>query len=182
LEGGLLSEGELKDLLWLIREPDSHFLKVPSLPFHSLISILAKFPADVDSRVFWSGGLRDLLYDVTFAAIQVLLGRVPQNSVEGQQGEYNQDLVNSLVRTAMSCQAFTDQQLSKLSEFSQTETTSSSFARPASVQSATDTIETPTPQQGSLSQLAHEFGVDTKLVKALAERMGLASENGSARC
>lgn len=40
----------------------SHFLKVPSLPFHSLISILSKFPSDDDSRVFWPKSLRDKLY------------------------------------------------------------------------------------------------------------------------
>jgi len=79
LEGGLLTEQEICGLLFLIREPDvgyftifhsaplltlcaqSHFLKVPSLPFHSLISLLSKFPADVDSRVFWSTSVRDLL-------------------------------------------------------------------------------------------------------------------------
>ena len=64
LQHGLISETDLKSLLHLIRSPDSHFLKVPSLPFHSLISILSKFPTDEDSRVFWSGNLRDLLYGV----------------------------------------------------------------------------------------------------------------------
>lgn len=47
----------------------SHFLKVPELPFHSLISILAKFPADIDSRVFWSSALRDMLYGTCPSAI-----------------------------------------------------------------------------------------------------------------
>lgn len=45
----------------------SHFLKVPSLPFHSIISLLAKFPVDVDSRVFWSTGVRDVLFGTSFA-------------------------------------------------------------------------------------------------------------------
>jgi hypothetical protein len=40
----------------------SHFLKVPSLPFYSLISMLSKFPADADSRLFWSGASRDLMF------------------------------------------------------------------------------------------------------------------------
>lgn len=79
LQQGLISDVELKSLLHLIRSPDvgtslelihilltnhqqSHFLKVPSLPFHSLISILSKFPTDEDSRVFWSLSLRDILY------------------------------------------------------------------------------------------------------------------------
>lgn len=85
LQHGLISEPELKSLLHLIRSPDvsldingilsnshlraviqSHFLKVPSLPFHSLISILSKFPTDDDSRVFWSNTVRDLLYGESF--------------------------------------------------------------------------------------------------------------------
>ena len=40
----------------------SHFLKVPSLPFYSLISMLSKFPVDVDSRLFWSGASSDLMF------------------------------------------------------------------------------------------------------------------------
>ncbi|KAM6492751.1 hypothetical protein JOM56_012475 [Amanita muscaria] len=47
LEGGLMTENELKGLLYLIREPE----------------------ADVDSRVFWSANLRGLLY--VFASQQV---------------------------------------------------------------------------------------------------------------
>lgn len=79
LQRGLISETELNSLLHLIKAPDvcascpammaiadrspqSHFLKVPSLPFYSLISILSKFPADDDGRVFWSGNIRDSLY------------------------------------------------------------------------------------------------------------------------
>ena len=33
-----------------------------TLPFYSLCSILSKFPVEGDSRVFWSGRLRDILY------------------------------------------------------------------------------------------------------------------------
>ena len=80
LQHGLVSDSELKSLLHLIRSPDvsilntivlwydtkciaqSHFLKVPSLPFHTLVSVLSKFPADEDSKVFWSFSVRDLLY------------------------------------------------------------------------------------------------------------------------
>ena len=66
---GLVTDPELNSLMHLIRSPDSHFLKVPELPFHALISVLVKFPADVDSRVFWSSALRDVLFDITFAAV-----------------------------------------------------------------------------------------------------------------
>jgi hypothetical protein len=128
LEGGLMRESELTDLLYLMRTQDSgaRFVKVPGLPFYALVSILAKFPTDRDSRVFWGAGLRDLLYDVTYAAIQVLRAR----------GE-DDGLVRDVVRTALGCQgrsrfylfffrvlitmlrfaAFTEQQLRGLSEF-----------------------------------------------------------------
>ncbi|KAG7446812.1 uncharacterized protein BT62DRAFT_1075568 [Guyanagaster necrorhizus] len=120
LEYGLMTDAEVSALLYLIQSPDAHFLKVPSLPFHSLISVLSKFPADVDSRVFWSTGLRDILYDVTYSAAQVLLGRIMQEK-EGLRDnsaslESSAVLLEEVVRTATSCQAFTPQQMSKISE------------------------------------------------------------------
>ena len=69
LEMGLMAEAELNSLMHLIRSPDSHFLKVPELPFHVLVSVLIKFPADVDSQVFWSVALRDVLFDIMFFVI-----------------------------------------------------------------------------------------------------------------
>lgn len=75
-----MSKAELDSLLNLIQRPDvswvpfayrcslirfflqSHFLKVASLPFHLLISILSKFPVDVDSRVFWEVKISDSLF------------------------------------------------------------------------------------------------------------------------
>ncbi|KAL0571896.1 hypothetical protein V5O48_010071 [Marasmius crinis-equi] len=101
LESGLMTEGDVAALLYLIRSPDAHFLKVPCLPFHSLISILHKFPADVDSRVFWSGNLRDALFDVTFAAIQVLMARVESKKTDQ---EHTPELVDNLVKAAVQCQ------------------------------------------------------------------------------
>ncbi|KAI0293988.1 hypothetical protein BC826DRAFT_1140537 [Russula brevipes] len=76
LDHGLVLEAELKALLHLIRSPDSHFLKVPSLPFYSLISMLSKFPADADSRLFWSSASRDLLFGKMdkFYLLRVSLG------------------------------------------------------------------------------------------------------------
>jgi hypothetical protein len=79
LDNGLITTAELNSLQHLIRSPDvghlgsargdvvltdvqSHFLKVPSLPFHSLISVLAKFPATVNGHIPWSTTLRDSLF------------------------------------------------------------------------------------------------------------------------
>ncbi|KAJ7039821.1 hypothetical protein C8F04DRAFT_1316165 [Mycena alexandri] len=127
LEGGLMRESELTDLLWLMRTQDARFVKVPGLPFYALVSLLAKFPTDRDSRVFWGAGLRDLLYDVTFAAIQVLRGRDPEDP----------ELIKEVVRTALGCHAFTEQQLRGLSEFD----SPSSSASPAGSEADTDEAE-----------------------------------------
>ncbi|KAE9401988.1 hypothetical protein BT96DRAFT_991502 [Gymnopus androsaceus JB14] len=61
----------------------SKFHRCPSTPF---ISVLAKFPADIDSRVFWTSSLRDLLFDAVFAAIQVLVARIEQRKSESDDG------------------------------------------------------------------------------------------------
>ncbi|TDL24593.1 hypothetical protein BD410DRAFT_827106 [Rickenella mellea] len=103
LEEGLIGLSELDALITLMRKPDSHFLKVPSLPFYWLVSILSKFPADVDSRVFWSATLRDLLHEITFAACQILISKM-------ETKEHDQYLLEQLVQAGVACQAFTDQQ------------------------------------------------------------------------
>ncbi|KAJ3986188.1 hypothetical protein F5890DRAFT_1026361 [Lentinula detonsa] len=117
LESGLMTETEVACLLYLIRSPDAHFLKVPSLPFHSLIGVLSKFPADIDSRVFWSSSLRDSLFDVVFAAIQVLIARIEQRKNDIDDGAYPVNLVEDLTTVALDCQVFTSQQKSKLAEY-----------------------------------------------------------------
>ena len=85
LTTGLTTNAELDALMYLIQSPDvgvlnerrwpfdllnkllqSRFLKVPSLPFYSLISILSKFPADQESRAYWSTGIRDALFGEWF--------------------------------------------------------------------------------------------------------------------
>jgi hypothetical protein len=114
----------------------AHFLKVPSLPFYSLVGILAKFPADVDSRVFWSSGVRDTLYgscpfflflpvlqcysspfflllvDVTFAAIQVLQNRIEEQSKRlgpapaAEDVQYTNELLEDLIRMGSECKGW----------------------------------------------------------------------------
>ncbi|KAE9384369.1 hypothetical protein BT96DRAFT_842335, partial [Gymnopus androsaceus JB14] len=87
-QASIMTRSNVTSLLYLICSPDARFLKVPSLPFHSLISVLAKFPADIDSRVFWTSSLRDLLFDAVFAAIQVLVARIEQKKSESDNGAY----------------------------------------------------------------------------------------------
>ncbi|KDR76446.1 hypothetical protein GALMADRAFT_445568 [Galerina marginata CBS 339.88] len=204
LEGGLLTEHEILGLLHLIREPDSHFLKVPSLPFHSLISILSKFPVDVDSRVFWSASVRDALFDATFIAITMLLPRVlkaqEKPKAPGQEEEYTMDVALSLLHTALDCKAFTIHQIQRLTELAQTSSLplpvsdadldiqaspSSSFSVPSALRtppiqdisiSAANPVQLNRPlvhdnSDSSLEDLAKEFGVDTQVVQALAQRL-----------
>ena len=109
LENGLITLSEIDALIALMKNPkvsvqtpticvvftnghtlQSHFLKVPTLPFCSLTSILSKFPAEGDSRVFWSSKLRDLLCDVTTGTHLFLL------TVQYPQAE-NQLLVTCLL-------------------------------------------------------------------------------------
>ncbi|KAK0232450.1 hypothetical protein EDD85DRAFT_911339 [Armillaria nabsnona] len=216
LEYGLMTDAEVSALLYLIRSPDAHFLKVSSLPFHSLISVLSKFPADVDSRVFWSVGLRDMLYDVTYSAVQVLLSRIVQEKEQlkdnNTPAESSTVLLEQVVKTATSCQAFTPQQISTISEALEAQVSSTSecnslspynsdadiededgeaesgYRTPSSITIASPSTATSTGERpasppstaavqsdGQIDDLAREFGVETDLVQALAERLSGSS-------
>ncbi|KAK2463821.1 hypothetical protein APHAL10511_004126 [Amanita phalloides] len=192
LERGLMTENELKGLLYLIREPDSHFLKVPSLPFHLLISILSKFPADVDSRVFWSANLRDLLYDVAHAAAQILQSRVRDQV--SSSAAYSIELVAELIQAAIDSRALTSEQRSELRAFARQESIPLAYSEELSEEHDQSAIidsepvshcEPLTPGSADVSvqlnevtakdvpfdELAREFGVEAHLVQALAQRL-----------
>ncbi|KAI0711264.1 hypothetical protein C8Q76DRAFT_735768 [Earliella scabrosa] len=179
LQRGLMSETELNSLLHLIKSPDSHFLKVPSLPFYSLTSILSKFPADDDSRVFWSGNLRDSLYDIVHAAAEVLMARIEENPLSDWAM-----LLQQIVRAALECKAFTSEQMGKLSDVLEAavpQATSSPPQSPRSRGSATSSRQSMRSGRGAHSpsslapdavgNLAKEFGVDPHVVEALAQRL-----------
>ncbi|KAF9652286.1 hypothetical protein BDM02DRAFT_3089366 [Thelephora ganbajun] len=192
LQAGLMTEGELSALLHLIRSPDSHFLKVPCLPFYSLISILSKFPSDVDSRVFWSSALRDFLY----AAVQILVSRGTSNNTFGHP-----NLLPDLLEAGVNCQAFTELQIGRLSDLVDTNpertvassvntsncdlrsspaTSSSSNKRNISgssipvkrrVSHGASSSRGLTPDITNFDDIAKEFGVGPDLVEALAQRL-----------
>ncbi|KAI0065267.1 hypothetical protein BV25DRAFT_1822416 [Artomyces pyxidatus] len=182
LEQGLIPDTDLKALLHLIRSPDSHFLKVPSLPFHSLVSILSKFPADADSRLFWSASSRDML----FAAIQIVAsGDRKRPSVN------DPDILAQLLQVAIHCEAFTAEQrqtVANLVDNSQPRSPASSASgfssradlhTPDSVIRAPNVLRSATQAQqanqglprGPFGMLAREFGVEPQLVEALAHRL-----------
>lgn len=181
LEGGLLTETEVASLLKLIQSPDSHFLKVPILPFHSLISLLAKFPGDIDSKVFCPSSLRDKLYDVTDAAVKVLFSRIHSTTNSASADELVL-LVTSLLQTAMSCQAFSDKQVSVFAEIlhkgiykRSTEDTSTNTSitssAPSTPQKPHTSIQDALSSSLSYIDIAAEFGVQVDMVKALADRL-----------
>ncbi|KAI5988409.1 hypothetical protein EDD15DRAFT_2371426 [Pisolithus albus] len=100
---GFMTITELDALMRLIRSPDSHFVEVPSLPFYFLTSILSKFPAEVESRAYWSAGVIDALFG---RALNVLVTRFQEH----RQAD-DLRLLNDLLEVGMSCQAFTTQQV-----------------------------------------------------------------------
>ncbi|KAH7922714.1 hypothetical protein BV22DRAFT_1131223 [Leucogyrophana mollusca] len=182
-QAGLITEAELSCLLHLIRSPDSHFLKVPSLPFHSLMSILSKFPADVDSRVFWSSALRDTLFNITFTASQVLAKRLNDGAIQNEP-----TLLEDVLRTGMSCLAFTTQQIGVLSDIASSCSRSSiaaGISRPVAASPSGSSGHSRSGSGGpmlrgninamvgdvSYSAIAREFGVEEHLVQALVQRL-----------
>ncbi|KAI0088830.1 hypothetical protein BDY19DRAFT_149916 [Irpex rosettiformis] len=186
LQHGLISDAELKSLLHLIRSPDSPFLKVPSLPFHSLISVLSKIPSDDDSKVFWSGNLRDMLYDITHAAVTTLVAKIDGNPFSDWTS-----LMTQVVRAAMDCQAFTAEQMSRLSDILEaalprsssspvssispcrsSSTPDSASIRVAPLQSSRKgNVTASATKPASYGDLAKEFGVDAQVVEALIKRL-----------
>ncbi|KAE9384014.1 hypothetical protein BT96DRAFT_784771, partial [Gymnopus androsaceus JB14] len=106
LESGVMTESDVASLLYLIHLPDLIILvrcrpiSLPFLPFHSFISI---FPADIDSRVFWTSSLRDLLYNAVFTVIQVLIACIEQGKNENDDGAYPPYPANTLTQVVLDC-------------------------------------------------------------------------------
>ncbi|KLO16116.1 hypothetical protein SCHPADRAFT_938160 [Schizopora paradoxa] len=104
LETGLVTASELDGLMALMRNPKSHFLKVPSLPFYSLLSMLAKIPVDGDSRVFWNTKLRDTLFETVNNALTILISRIGSEL-------HDQCLLDTLSTAAIGCKVFSPMQI-----------------------------------------------------------------------
>ncbi|RXW19467.1 hypothetical protein EST38_g6393 [Candolleomyces aberdarensis] len=197
IEVGLLTDSEINSLRHLIQSPDSHFLKVPVLPFHSLVTLLCKFPPDIDSRVFWSASTRDKLFDLTCVGLRELIPRV-EKARQGSNAdqEHTMELVHELAKAAVNCQVFTGEQVRRLSDLLTQRgipvpPTERSFdGRPESSGTSTDQAPSPNMLQtpidkedvlrskdgetrpaASFEDLAKEFGVEANLVQALAHRL-----------
>jgi hypothetical protein len=185
-----MTDGELKALLHLVQSPDSHFLKVPSLPFHFLISILSKFPVDVDGRVFSTNNLRDNLFNLTYSALSLLMAGTGIAITEGSR------LLDELLQAAISCQAFAPQQAQMLSSLARPpvppfvpafqfsgghfRTDSGVYIRDNDipVSSPYSTFSAPSPHStvpalSPYNDIAREFGVDEDLIQKLAQRLNV---------
>ncbi|KIO32339.1 hypothetical protein M407DRAFT_18654 [Tulasnella calospora MUT 4182] len=141
LKAGLLSYNELESLLQLMRNPESHFLKVPTLPFYAIASILQKFPGsgDESSGLFWSCALRDRV----FAAVQILSVRVSQQ-------DWDPKLLDEVVVVAVECRAFTEMQrrlISITANLDSSYPASSSADSSLADASSSDSVATPPPSQ-----------------------------------
>ena len=182
LKTGLITEGELSSLKKLIESPDSRFLKVPCLPYWSLVGLLGRWPKDVDSRVFWGGGVRDCLAEVVEVALGKLVGT---DATEAEEKE----LAEKIYEAAVACQAFTTQQMGRLTELvDNTPYSYGSGSSPLIPQLRTPPeqiqiqsqplIRQPIVNMGTGNQpfgaLAREFGVEPGLVEALAQRLAAA--------
>ncbi|QRW17102.1 hypothetical protein RhiXN_05104 [Rhizoctonia solani] len=198
--GNLLTESELGIILHLIQSPKSHFLKAPCLAYWSLISVLAKVPVP---DVFAPGTLPEALFGVrdreditTFALEQYEL-------LVGTR-EYEPLVHTKLIDAALRCRAFTDHQLNHLFRFTNQLSSAMHVNQPSNsetpIYSRNQLYLAPPPTgvmiqpQGfnegrgadpgrsvmleACNRVAQDFGLDSTLVHALAERLVFHSSIG----
>lgn len=164
LTTGLTTNAELDALMYLIQSPDSRFLKVPSLPFYSLISILSKFPADRESRAYWSTGIRDALFGLAYHALGVLVVRF-----RDALHQDDSNLLKDFLQACVSCQVFTTQQVEMLKT---AETACQSALAATFMHPNFHFTQDPGMPESPYGALAKEFGINEELVQALAHRLG----------
>ncbi|KIY70826.1 hypothetical protein CYLTODRAFT_451322 [Cylindrobasidium torrendii FP15055 ss-10] len=180
LEQGMLTLSEVASLLFLIRSPDAHFLKVSSLPFYSLIAILNKLANA-------SPALVDALFDAATTATRVLKARLDK---EAHTADLNGALLQDLVDAGARCKVFKQKQKNYFSQLSTSsnqanvagslctddgdiedgdESDDRDFRTPSVVTAPSSNRGSPSPNQ--VRDLAREFGVEAHLVEALAQRL-----------
>ncbi|PVG03189.1 hypothetical protein CPB86DRAFT_431862 [Serendipita vermifera] len=106
LREGLMSTKDVEDILKLLRKPDSHFVKVPTLPYHYFISILRKLPTDKDSKILLTVDLKESLFNMVQAAMEELQARTSDDM-------FNKAL-EALKACVADCQVFSVKQKSEL--------------------------------------------------------------------
>ncbi|CAE6440429.1 unnamed protein product [Rhizoctonia solani] len=183
----LLTESELVIILHLIQSPKSHFLKLPCLAYWSLISILAKIPVP---DVFAPGTVPDTLFDITALALE-------KYELLAGARDYDPILHTKLIDGAHRCRAFTDRQLSTLFRFTHAPSSAKCVDQPSNLGPRMRSshnqrplapppimaIQSHRPNESfgmdhgpfvtldACDRVAQDFGLDSMLVHALAERL-----------
>ncbi|KAG8763622.1 hypothetical protein FRC11_014963 [Ceratobasidium sp. 423] len=187
----LLTDSELGVILHLVQSPKSHFLKVPSLAYWSLLSVLAKIPVP---DVFAPGTVPDKLF--------VVLEKY--ESFVGVRG-YDPLLHMKLIDGALRCRAFTDRQLSVLLRFTNRPPPTMYINQPSNLgipvhppnnqlhlappppnmtiqpwrsNESVGMDRGPSVTLDACDRVARDFGLDPILVHALAERLVFHSSAG----
>ncbi|CUA78145.1 hypothetical protein RSOLAG22IIIB_02763 [Rhizoctonia solani] len=188
----LLTDEELRVILHLIQSPKSHFLKVPALAYWSLLSLLVKIPVP---DVFAPGTVPDALFgtcdrkDITTFALE---------KYESQVGarHYDPVLHTKLIDGALNCKAFSDRQLGLLLRFTNRPPPTMRMNQPSNfgtrMHPSNNQPPLAPPRSNNIprysnkgpgmdheplvtleacDRVAQDFGLDSMLVHALAERL-----------
>lgn len=167
---GLISTKEIDDVVKLLRKPDSHFVKVPTLPYYHLISILRKFPSDKDSKILHTPAIKKALFKCAQVAVEELHTRVNGPAC-------TTSLLDALGVAVRDCDVFTQEQrlelLTSLDHDSQRhsfkellETSQPTVAGPSTGTPQSTTIA---PSQNVVDLLANTHNVSVEVVHALAQ-------------
>ncbi|KAG8796117.1 hypothetical protein FRC16_009828 [Serendipita sp. 398] len=166
LRDGLLSPKDIEDVLALLRKPDSHFVKVPTLPYYHLVSILRKFPADKDSKVLHTPSVRNALYEFVHVAAKELhhrRGAIPNST----------SVLEALKVAVSDCQVFTQQQRSSLLNVLNQDEEPNVIApmryAPLTPKSETKPAYKVTPTADLVDLLATTHNIPAQTVQALAQ-------------
>lgn len=166
LRQGLLSPKEIEDILHLLRTPEAHFVKVPSLPYHHLAAILHKFPADKDSKVLHTPLIKSTLIEFVQTTARELRRRADIDEA------FALPTMQSLSTAVSACKVLdADQRLQLLALFRNNSNTTG--ASSASSDNGSDGSPASAPLDGTGTRgdlfkiLADTHKLDPKTVRAL---------------
>ncbi|KAG8807846.1 hypothetical protein FRC17_004237, partial [Serendipita sp. 399] len=175
LRDGLMSQKDIDDIYALLRKPDSHFVKVPTLPYYHLISILRKFPADKDSKVLHTPSIKSALYGKYSFELDIQFVRVAAQELHFRRAAIPNSLsVLEALKVAVSgCQVFTLQQrsflLSALNRDEDPKEIPSLGLAPSTPKSEAKPAYKVTPTADLVDLLATTHNIPAQTVQALAQ-------------
>ncbi|KAF9520274.1 hypothetical protein BS47DRAFT_748955 [Hydnum rufescens UP504] len=165
---GLLSTCDVDGMKKLIFQPDSRYVKDPSLPFHALISVINKFPSGGDSRVFWNYVIRDSLFNLVYSATAFL--------VSSDHVDWKNETIAGLITAFLKCSS----QVHGLLDKEQSSLDSSVISTPPSNSfEPAPTVYIPQNHHvdgwSPYNTIALEFGLEPHVVQAVYERLSQSS-------